>query len=263
MRRDTSNLDKSAVDSRLSKSTSEQPVARFEPPPPPSTSPPHEDDLEKQPTGRVSLNSQRSVSQIPRRYPATTLIPSPGIYFRRLPEDERVTIENEGPILTIDSKEALATPDENKPPAPILMLRKASGKPFSRGFIVSKYLGELKETPLENAPPPLNKRANFRRHKHSHSFGGDSSAQVRTPKLTARLIVRQPSEPLYYQQTHRRSKSRDAIIEMQTPRVVKKREKPTEGEESVKTTRSLKIVTYSGKCVWFCLGGLLCTTVKS
>jgi hypothetical protein len=107
-------------------------------------------------------------------------------------------------------------------------------------------LGELKEAPLENAPPPLNnKRANFR-HKHSHSFGGDSSAQLaRTPKLTARLIIRQPSEPLYYQQTHRRSKSRDAIIEMQTPRVAKKREKPTEGEESVKTTRSLKIVTYS------------------
>lgn len=66
--------------------------------------------------------------------------------------------------------------------------------------------------------------------------------------MTARLIVRQPSEPLYYQ-THRRSKSRDAIIEMQTPRVALKhrgKTSPTgQGDESVKTTRSLKIVTYS------------------
>lgn len=128
MRRDTSNLDRSGFNHLLSKSTSEQPVASFDAPPPPTTSPPHEDDLQS--TGRVSVNSQRSVSQIPRRLPTTTLIPSPGIYFRRLPEDER--LENEGPILTIDSKEALPTPDENKLLAPILLLRKASGTCFNQ-----------------------------------------------------------------------------------------------------------------------------------
>lgn len=66
--------------------------------------------------------------------------------------------------------------------------------------------------------------------------------------MNARIIVRQPSEPLYYQ-THRRSKSRDEIISMRTPIVpIKRLEKSTgqqHGNESVKTTRSLKIVTYS------------------
>jgi hypothetical protein len=127
MRRDTSNLDKSGHDTRLSKSTSEQPVV----PPPPTTSPPNDEDLDEQLPSRVTINSQRSVSQIPRRFPSTTLIPSPvGVYFRRLPEEDRLEkCENEGPILTIDSKEALPTPDEN-PTAPILLLRKVSGQLF-------------------------------------------------------------------------------------------------------------------------------------
>lgn len=122
MRRDISNLDRTGVDKKLSKSTSEQPVV---PPTPPTTSPPNDDDLEEQPSSTVIINSQRSVSQVPRRFPSTTLIPSPvGVYFRRLPEEDQLEL-NEGPILTIDSKEALATPDEN--PAPILLLRKVSG----------------------------------------------------------------------------------------------------------------------------------------
>lgn len=64
--------------------------------------------------------------------------------------------------------------------------------------------------------------------------------------MTARLIVRHPSEPLYHQ-IHKRSRSRDAIIDMQTPRVALKQAEKTlgQGDESVKTTRSLKIVTYA------------------
>lgn len=238
MRRDTSNLDRSGIDKRLSKSTSEQPVV---PPTPPTTSPPNDEDLEQ--TGELKINCQRSVSQIPRRLPATTLIPSPvGIYFRRLPEEDRLEMcENEGPILAIDSKETLLTPDES--PAPILLLRKVSGECYYQCLLyLTTILDEIAPTPLENLPQPAkSKRVNFRRHKHSHSFGGNSSSQVKTPKMTARLIVRQPSEPIY------RSKSRDAIIEMGTPKIeLKNREKaPNRGDESVKTTRSLKIVTYT------------------
>jgi hypothetical protein len=127
MRRDTSNIDK-----RLSKSTSEQPVV---PPTPPTTSPPNDEDLEQQP-GEFKINCQRSVSQIPRRLPATTLIPSPvGIYFRRLPEEDRLEMyENEGPILAIDSKETLLTPDES--PAPILLLRKVSGEFYKSDIFI-------------------------------------------------------------------------------------------------------------------------------
>lgn len=236
MRRDTSNLD------RMSKSTSEQPVACFHAPPPPTTSPPNEEnELDE---SRVMMDSQRTVPQVPRRLPTTTLIPSPvGIYFRRLPEEDRIALyETEGPILTIDSKETLTTP--NDPSAPILLLRKASGSPNVNHW-AWLFLGELKQAPLENRPTGKAKRTNISRHKHSHSFGGDSSVQIRTPKMTARVIVRQPSEPLYYQQTNR-SKSRDDILAMQTPRVAIKREKTGQsGDESVKTTRSLKIVTYS------------------
>lgn len=106
-------------------------------------------------------------------------------------------------------------------------------------------IDEITKTPLENIPQITKaKRVNFRRHKHSHSFGGDSSTQVKTPKMTARLIVRQPSEPIYL--AHKRSKSRDAIIDMGTPRVaLKQKDKAIQGDESVKTTRSLKIVTYT------------------
>lgn len=96
-------------------------------PPIPTTSPPNDEDLDEQPPANITINSQHNLSLIPKRFPATTLIPSPvGFHFRRLPEEDRLEMENEGPILTIDSKEALPTPDEA--PAPILLLRKVSGK---------------------------------------------------------------------------------------------------------------------------------------
>ncbi|CAD5227437.1 unnamed protein product [Bursaphelenchus xylophilus] len=214
MRRDKSDLnnDKNISD-RLAKSSSMNCPDRpnFVPPPPPTSSPPADDELEPE---EIKIVSPVYVSSIPRRLPTTTLIQSPigGRLYRRLdPEDLPA---DDGPIPAIDSIENIKTPDENIPPA--ILLHKES---------------ELQELPLPNAP-----QVTF---KELPKTEYNSNSLPRKSKSVAHVIVRQPSEPAY--QTHKRSKSRDFLM---TP-ILRKKEKPEKGAESVKTTRSLKI-TYRG-----------------
>ncbi|KAI6187173.1 hypothetical protein M3Y98_00213600 [Aphelenchoides besseyi] len=259
MRRDQSNLATSPPSnqtSRLLKSTSlDHTTSTRSPPPLPASSPPMDDELidaTRIPPRHVFFAD--SPANVPRRLPVTTLITTPpGCFHRRLAEEEdrraaAAAADISGPILAIDTLLSIPTPDCDEPPA--ILLRKTS---------------DIKQTPLQLKPqsnivysPTF---SNTRRgHRHSHSFGGVDNQQPRTPKATARLIVRQPSAPLPITRIvsgHRRSKSRDAIIEMATPRVIFK--KPIGltpdsslstigglGSESVRTTRSLKIVATTG-----------------
>ncbi|KAI6214128.1 hypothetical protein M3Y94_00231800 [Aphelenchoides besseyi] len=259
MRRDQSNLATSPPSnqtSRLLKSTSLDHTTNTRSPPPlPASSPPMDDELidaTRLPPRHVFFAD--SPANVPRRLPVTTLITTPpGCFHRRLAEEEdrraaAAAADISGPILAIDTSLSISTPDCDEPPA--ILLRKTS---------------EVKQTPLQQKPQPnfvySPTFSNTRRgHRHSHSFGGVDNQQARTPKATARLIVRQPSAPLPITRIvsgHRRSKSRDAIIEMATPRVIFKKpigltpdSSPSTigglGSESVKTTRSLKIVATTG-----------------
>lgn len=174
-------------------------------PPPPTSSPPNDEEFE------VQVVSTQYVSNIPRRLPTTTLIPSPmGVYPLRLAEDDLP--KDDGPILSIDAQSITKTPDENVPPS--ILLRKEHE--------ISDYLCQS------------DIKFNFFDSKLV-----STNLLPKKSKGTAHLIIKQPSEPPC--QTHRRSKSRDAIMNV----LPRKRTSLEIGAESVKTTRSLKI-TYRG-----------------